>query len=235
MKFIIDKQIFEKFPSLNIGIIIAKDINNSGQLDEIQKELRIIETAIQNEFVSETLSQSPKIDVWRKAYSSFGAKPKENKCSVENLYKLVLQGINIKHINKLVDIYNFISLKHMLPVGGEDLNKVNGDLQLTFAKENELPVLLLGDKEPRPPHPGEIIYKDNVSTICRRWNWRETDRTKLTEDTKNCILVIEGLDPVTKVDIEKATKELKELIEKYCNGKLEYTILDINNNELDIL
>lgn len=234
MKFIIDKQIFEKFPTLNIGIIIAKNINNIGSIDEIQNQLRIIETEIRNKYNLETLSQTPKIDVWRKAYSSFGAKPKENKSSVESLHRLVLQGINLKHINKLVDIYNYISLKHMLPVGGEDLNKINGDLILTFAKENEIPVLLLGDKEPRPPHAGEIIYKDNISTICRRWNWRETDRTKLTEETQNCILVIEGLLPLTKNDIEQATIELKELIQKYCNGNLTYNILDNTITEIDL-
>lgn len=235
MKFRINNQILEKFHGLNISVIIGKGIDNSRPLSsEIQEKIRNEEERIRQNYIKETLSQNPKIDVWRKAYSAFGAKPKENKSSVESLYRLILRGINLRHINNLVDIYNFISLKHMLPVGGEDTDKIQGDVLLTFASENEPPILLLGDKEPRPPHLGEVIYKDDISTICRRWNWREADRTKLSDETKNCILVIEGLPPVTKEEIERATEELKELIEKECGGKLVYSILDKDEQEVEI-
>ena len=64
------------------------------------------ENEIKANFEKETLSQNPKIDAWRKAYSSFGAKPKKYKCSVENLYRMILEGIELKPINKIVDIYN---------------------------------------------------------------------------------------------------------------------------------
>lgn len=111
MKFKIDHKIFEKFPSLTIGVVICKNLDNSGKQEEVQKEIREQENHIRAKYNTETLSQTPKIDVWRKTYSAFGAKPRENKSSVENLYRLVLQGVNLRHINKLVDIYNFISLK----------------------------------------------------------------------------------------------------------------------------
>ena len=234
MKFKVDNKIFEKFQGLTIGVVICKNLNNSGNLEEVQKELRKIETDIKAKYNTETLSQNPKIGIWRKTYSAFGAKPKENKSSVENLYRLVLQGANLRHINKLVDIYNLISLKNMVPVGGEDIDKIQGDVILTFAEPNEPAVLLLGDKEPRPPHAGEVIYKDNISAICRRWNWREADRTKLTEETKNCFLVIEGLLPVTGQEIETATKELKELVQKFCGGNITYEILDERQPETDL-
>src|SRR3989338_8918266 len=234
MKFKIDSQIFEKFPDALVGVVIAKNLNNTGISEEIQNQIRQQEKEIREKYNTETLSQNPKIGIWRKTYSAFGAKPKENKSSVENLYRLVLQGANLKHINKLVDLYNFISLKHMVSVGGEDIDKIQGDVILTFAEPNEPAVLLLGDKEPRPPHAGEVIYKDNVSAICRRWNWREADRTKFTEDTKNCFLVIEGLLPVTKQEIEDATKELKELVQKFCGGSITYQILDDKHFETDL-
>lgn len=234
MKFKVDHKIFEKFPGLTIGVVICKNLNNSGIQEEVQKEIRVQENNIRAKYNTETLSQTPKIDIWRKTYSAFGAKPKENKSSVENLYRLVLQGVNLRHINKLVDIYNLISLEHMVPVGGEDIDKIQGDVVLTFAEPNEPAVLLLGDKEPRPPHAGEVIYKDNISAICRRWNWREADRTKFTEETKNCFLVIEGLLPVMKQEIEDATKELKELVQKFCGGDITYKILDNKHFETDL-
>lgn len=234
MKFKIDKKIFEKFQGLTIGVIVAKNVNNAGTLEDVQNQLRVIESEIKTKYNTGTLSQNPKIDVWRKTYSTFGAKPKENKSSVESLYRLVLQGTNLRHINKLVDIYNFVSLKYMVPVGGENIDKIKGDVSLTFAEANEVPVLLLGDKDARPPHVGEVIYKDDISAICRRWNWREADRTKFTEDTKNCILVIEGLPPITKKEIETATNEFKELVQKFCGGNLTLHILDKDRPEIEL-
>jgi len=234
MKFIIDSSIFEKFPELNIGVIVAKDLNNSGTSKDIGTLISQAQEEIRAKYETETLSQQPKINVWRKTYSAFGAKPKKYKSSIENLYRSVLGGSDLRSINKLVDTYNYISLKRMLPVGGEDLDKIQGDVHLTFATESEPEVTLLGETNPRPPKEGEVIYKDDTSTICRRWNWKEADRTKLSEDTKNCILVIEGLPPVTKNEIESATEELKSLVEKHCGGKLTSKVLDSKNPTIQI-
>lgn len=233
MKFKINLKIFENFRGLNVGVLIIKGTNNHGISEEIINQIRGEERRIRSDYNAETLSQNPMIGSWRGAYAVFGGKPKENKSSVENLYRLVLKGTELRHINKLVDVYNLISLKFMVPVGGEDTDKIKGDINLTFAGVNEMPVLLLGDKEPRPPHEGEVIYKDDVSTICRRWNWREADRTKLTEDTKNCVLVSEGLPPATREDLEKTMGALKELVQKGCGGESSYTVLNKEISEID--
>jgi len=234
MLFRIDAKIFEKFAGLNIGVVVAKGINNVGVSEEIFAQTKKTESEIMKKYNTETLSSEPKIDVWRKTYSAFGAKPKENKSSVENLYRRILGGNSLRPINKTVDIYNFISLKYMLPAGGEDIDKMKGNIILTFAEKNEAPTILLGDKDARPPHEGEVIYRDDISAICRRWNWREADRTKLTDETKNCILVIEGLAPITKQEIENATEELKELMEMHCGGDITSYILDKNNSEISL-
>lgn len=227
MKIKIDSKIFETFKGLNIGVLVGKKIDNSGSIiEEVQAELRKEEGRIRNSFESETLSQNPKINVWRKAYSQFGGKPKENRSSIESLYRLVLRNVGLRHINNLVDIYNYISLKYMFPVGGEDLDEIKGDILLTFASGNEAPINLLGDREAKAPHLGEVIYKDDESTICRRWNWREAERTKLTEKTKNAIFVIEGLTPVSQSEIKEALEELSTLINKYCKGNISTAILD---------
>ena len=79
------------------------------------------------------------------------------------------------------------------------------------------------------PAEGEIIYKDDEGTICRRWNWREVARTVLTEDTKNAILVLEALDPVTDTELDRAQSELGDLVHKYCGGSVRYFMLNADN------
>ena len=68
--------------------------------------------------------------------------------------------------------------------------------------------------------------KDDYGVVCRRWNWREAERTKLTESTKNAIIVMDALAPVDRVAVERATHELADLIKKYCGGELEIKIID---------
>ena len=233
MKFKINSKIFESFPDLNIGIITAKGIDNTGSNEEIISLIRKQEEEIKANFNTETLSQNPKIDSWRKAYSSFGAKPKKYKCSVENLYRMILEGIKLRHINKIVDVYNYISIKHMIPVGGDDTDKVEGSITLTFAKGDE-PFIELNLEETKHPKEGEIIYLDEKEVLCRRWNWRECDKSKMTEQTKNVALVVEGLPPVTKEEVETMIKELSELVQKFCGGEIKTFILNSANPEEEI-
>src|SRR3989338_1150907 len=232
MKLKIYKQIFEKFPGLHVGVVIAKHIDNTTKNEEILEILKQQQKMIKQNFQKETLSENPKIDAWRKAYSSFGAKPKKYKCSVENLYRMILDDIDLKHINKLVDIYNYISIKHLVPVGGDDLDKVEGNITLTFAKGDEV-FNRLNSEESAFPHQGEVIYKDDKEVLCRRWNWRESDKSKMTEHTKNVSLVVEGLPPLTKDEIQKIIAELASLVKKYCAGEVKTVVLDEKSSETE--
>ena len=228
MKFKIDDKIFGKYPSLTIGIVIAKGIDNTGENPEILSMLNEQSETIRSQYNIETLKEVPKISAWKDAFRTFGAKPKKYSCSVENLYRMIIEGVQLKHINKIVDIYNYISLKHMIPVGGDDTNKIDGDITLRFATGEE-PFIRLNSEEVDHPKEGEVIYADDKEVLCRRWNWRECDKSKMTEQTKNIALVVEGLSPVTEEEVRLIIEELGELIKKICGGEISAHIL---NNEI---
>lgn len=233
MKLKVDTQIFKTFPGLNLGVIIARQIDNTGSADEITELFRIREKEIRENLNTETLSQEPKIESWRKAYSAFGAKPKKYKSSVESLYRMILKGIDVRHINKVVDIYNYISIKHMVPAGGDDIAKVDGDVVLRFARGDERFTALNSD-EAETVKDGEVVYSDDKEVLCRRWNWRECDKTKMTEETRDVVLVVEGLPPVTKIEMAGILDDIRQLITKYCGGEVETVVLDQNIREKEI-
>ncbi len=233
MKFRVEHRIFEEFSGLSLGVVLARGIDNSGKSDEIVKLIRDKEKDVRSTYQTETLLLQPKIESWRKAYSMFGAKPKKYKSSVESLYRVVLKGDGLRSINKIVDIYNFISLEHMVPVGGDDLDKVDGDIILTFARGDES-FTPLNSLEEEMVKKGEVVYVDNRGVLCRRWNWRECERTKMTEETRNSLLVIEGLPPVTKEDVRSVAEELSGLVTRYCQGESQTTVLDEKTKEIEI-
>ncbi len=233
MRFMIDPRIFEKFPGLKMGIVRGNQMDNHGESAEIMRLIREREAEIRREFDSETLSQHPKIRAWREAYSSFGVKPKKYKSSVESLCRMVLKGNELRSINKIVDIYNYVSLKHLVPVGGDDTAKVEGDIRLEFARGDE-PFTPLNSEETETPKEGEVVYTDSKEVLCRRWNWRECNKTKMTEETEEVLLVVEGLPPVAKEEVQKIIEELSILISEHCSGETRTLVLDVASRETEI-
>ena len=229
-KFIIEDDFWELFPNAKIGIITCNGIDNTIK-DENQYKDMISqgEKEALNHLPNEEFSSNEVIKVWRDAFKKFKTK-KGARSSIEALLKRVSTGKGLGTINPLVDIYNSISLKYAMPCGGEDMDKFIGDIRLTKATGDESFITLGSDKS-EPPYEGEIVYKDDEGAICRCWNWRESVRTMLTEDTKNAFLCIELVDENREKDFENALKELSQLVEKNLGGKSEISILHINNKE----
>lgn len=229
-KFIIEDDFWELFPNAKIGIITCNGIDNTIK-DENQYKDMISqgEKEALNHLPNEEFSSNEVIKVWRDAFKKFKTK-KGARSSIEALLKSVSTGKGLGTINPLVDIYNSISLKYAMPCGGENMDKFIGDIRLTKATGDESFITLGSDKS-EPPYEGEIVYKDDEGAICRCWNWRESVRTMLTEDTKNAFLCIELVDENREKDFENALKELSQLVEENLGGKSEISILHINNKE----
>lgn len=181
---------------------------------------------------NEEFSSNEVIKVWRDAFKKFKTK-KGARSSIEALLKRVSTGKKLGTINPLVDIYNSISLKYALPCGGEDIDAFVGDIRLTQAIGNESFVTLGTDKN-EPPFEGEIVYKDDEGAICRCFNWRESVRTMLTEDTNNAFLCIELVDEKRVKEFDNALKDLSKLVQENLGGRCSISILDINNKEIVI-
>ena len=104
-------------------------------------------------------------------------------------------------------------------------------LKFASGKEKFTP---LGKENAEHPDEGEIIYKDDKKVLCRKWNWRECDESKITKQTGDLIIYIEGLFPIDKKKIVEVCKETMDLIKTFCGGKAEYHILNKDNNEVKI-
>lgn len=228
-------EIFGAFPQALVGVLVARGLSNAGQSPEIAALLREAQDEAVRGLGTAPVSEHPRVAPWREAYRAFGAKPKDHPSSIENLLRRVAKGHRLPHVNRLVDLYNVVSLRHLVPVGGEDLAAVEGDVELRFAGEGEPAVRLLGEPEARPPKAGEVIYADRAGTLCRRWNWKEADRTKLTEATSDAVLVIEALPPVGRVELEAALAEVARLVTEHCGGSVRSAILDRENPETALL
>lgn len=216
MKVTVDQAFWDLFPTARITVMSLYGIDNT--VDEAKdpyfKELLDKGTKRAWEFIDEeNYTQSEFVQEWRQAFSKFKTK-KGARSSIEALLKRVHQGREFYPINPLVDLYNSVSMAYALPCGGEDMDKLVGGLSLGQAKGGE-PFFPLGAEEDAPALEGEIIYYDQEGAVCRCLNWREAQRTMLTEDTKDAILVIEAINEEQAKRAQTAMQELKDLAKDY--------------------
>jgi DNA/RNA-binding domain of Phe-tRNA-synthetase-like protein len=238
LKLTVTGEIFDLFPEVAIGVLVARGIDNvsdAGDARDLEERLRAAQESLRARLAGGVLAEHPRIHCWREAYRAFGAKPKDNPSSIESLARRTAKGEALRHINRLVDLYNVVSLSHFVPAGGEDLDKLEGDVFLTRASDSEAGVALLGEREARPPKPGEVIYKDSRSAICRRWNWKEAERTKLTEETKNAVLVIEAIPPISREELLAACRDLANRVRESCGGVVNEAVLDASVREMTLV
>lgn len=217
-----------RFPTLTAGVAFAKRIDNESDSVEVESLLRAQEDAIKEHFASTPISSHPHISSWRSAFSSFGVKPTKHRCAVEALLRHVLKSGAVPHINKLVDLCNYVSMKHVLPVAAYDLAFVSGPVEVRFATGDE-PFLPLYAKEIEYPKPGEVVYTDDEGALSRRWTWRQCDRAKSTPQTRDVLLTTEGVNDIPHEAVEAAIEELVSLVKQYCGGELSWTVLDLDH------
>ncbi|MEU1532436.1 B3/B4 domain-containing protein [Streptomyces fagopyri] len=163
--------------------------------------------------------EDPHMAAWREVYTAFGSKPSRTRNSAEALARRALTDAGLPRINVLVDLYNAMSVAHLIPVGGEDIERVSGGMRLVRAAGDEEFVTVTGGAETvEHPDAGEVVWRDEAGVTCRRWNWRQGPRTRLTEESTSAIFLLEGLAPMPVAETGAAAAELAELLEKFSPG-----------------
>ena len=178
----VSPQITDAWPDYQTAVVIAEGIRNGPSDAASERLLAAAERAVRESGL-ERAADDPRIAAWRRVFSEFGSKPSRYPCSAESLLARVLKGGDLPRINALVDTYNAVSLRHVIPVGGEDLDQLQGDLRLVRAED------------------GEVVWRDDVGVTCRRWNWRQEPRTQLTEATTRAFFVFDQLPPQDGLDV----------------------------------
>lgn len=219
--FTVEPSFWELFPDCEIGALVIADLDNSEGGNAARRQQIVVDLERANDLArrhldAPVLSQNPEIAVWRDAFQRFKTK-KGARSSIEALLKRVDKGQGVGPINPLVDIYNAISLEYALPCGVEDADTFAGDLRLTVTEGGDT-FQALGDAEPSETLPGEVAYLDDAGAVCRCWNWRDGQRTMLTERTTHAVAIIESVDPARHDDLAAALDALAERVQRFMGA-----------------
>ena len=236
MEIGIHEAVFEMFPDFTRGVVVGRNIDNRLKIRELEEELRLLEEHSRTDQALEKFKEHPNLASWMEAFRAFGINPNTCPPSIVNLVKRIRKGAKIPYINTVVSLMNRTSLKYLVPCGGDDLESVSGNLILCPATGDETYRPLGKPDDLENPKPGEIIYKDTSdgNVLCRAWCWRNSDTTKITEDTTLVALNVDGMPPVTSEMTRAMTEDLAGKLEAFCKAEVEVYILDARNTSFTL-
>jgi DNA/RNA-binding domain of Phe-tRNA-synthetase-like protein len=232
MRLVIEPEVIHLFPDLRIGIVTGRGINNVGVGEEIEAIKRAASAAVQQNFSAETLAQHPYILAWRETYRRFGTKPKDHRPTAEALLRRILRDEGIPTISKAVDLYLAVEAEFYLPIGGYDLEQVEGDITLRLSPGNEPFIPIGASQGEEATYSGEVVYADSRKILTRRWNYRDCDAAKITQTSQQIALFCEATVPDIPTDhLITCTNRLADYLRRFCGGSISTHFVEAHTHQ----
>lgn len=209
MRLEIKSEILEKYPQAEVGWLVSDVLPlPSDPLVEQWKAALAGEVASLG-LTLENLSSHPDVTRWRQVFGSMGVKPSKYRCSLEALLRRVLKENSLWTVNSVVDLYNCVSVRTLLPMGAFDLDKVSGNLSLRFGRTGET-FSPLGKGEVEAIVPGHVVYADEEKICCWLWNHRDSRLVGLDENSRRAVFLVDHAFSPTTTTTEAALEILWE-------------------------
>jgi DNA/RNA-binding domain of Phe-tRNA-synthetase-like protein len=206
---------------LRAGAVVFRDVRIAGAGPELRADIAREIEAVRKTFASPVEVRScPEVAAFQALHRRVGVNPRKEQSSVERLLTLALKRGDIPAINTLVDAYNLVSLRSRCSLGAHDLDALAlpVSLRLLTGQESFTP---LGESSPVAVVAGEYGYVDARDRLLCRLDVRQANFSKVMEDTRNVLLIIEGTVEHAPDMLRRTSEEAIELVRRYCGGMAE--------------
>ncbi len=228
-------EVLLRFPAYRVALVVAWDAEISDRRSpSLAGAIEAVEAEVGFRWAGQALAEIAGLKVWREAYKAFGVKKTSYRSSVERLIKAILQGRGLPVVNGLVDCYNGISAKYLLPVGADDLLKVASPLAFRYARARDS-FFALGaavDGGGGPPKAGEVVYADVERLLCRRWNWYQDARGATSPATRHAVLTVQWLGAAGP--LEPAAEEFCAWLAEHCQADTAWVVAESSRPQVEV-
>ena len=233
MNFIIEDSIFETLPTMCVGVVAAKGINNQEDYPDIESLLDDAIQQAEQRFSGKRVKEEPEILPYRAAFQSLGINPNKYMCSIEALFIRIAKGKGMPHINPLVDLNNAVSLMNTLPMGTHDLSLSEEDIVIRYSKPEDT-FLPFGAETEESPDEGEVVYAVGNQIRTRRWTWRQSEHGKIDGNTSYVFFPIDGFIDVNADKVKFAADQLESLLKHHFGCQTLKGFVDRENAKMSL-
>jgi DNA/RNA-binding domain of Phe-tRNA-synthetase-like protein len=217
MSLKIDFKLKTRFPDLNVLTLHIEGLHVHKRDSELEKFKVEVMRQVRDDYSLDSVKDQPTFRAYRDFFWSIKIDPTKIRPAAEALIRRILAGKTLPCINTLVDAYNLASIKSRIALATFDADKLEGDLLMRFAEEGEQ-FYGIGMEKPLILKGGEIVVSDSDELVAV-YPYRDADNTKVTDKTKNIVVVVCGVPGIPKSDLEVAFQVAVEYITRFCGGK----------------
>jgi DNA/RNA-binding domain of Phe-tRNA-synthetase-like protein len=203
---------------LRAGAVVFRGVHVSGAPAALRSAIAREVEAIRGRFANPAAVRSaPDVIYFQHLLRKVGVNPRKEQPSLERLLLCALKRGDLPVINNLVDAYNLVSVRTGCSLGAHDLDRmaVPVALRLLSGHESFTP---LGGSGAVPVVRGEYGYVDAADRLLCRLDVVQADFSKVTNATRNVLLIVEGTVAHAPAALRRALAEVVELVTGYCGG-----------------
>lgn len=217
--FVWDIDIIKRFSKFTIIFTTFENVKIRRSDERYEKIYNEEVEKLRNRITLEKLKDDITIRSYRDFYWKYlKIDPTKIRPSGEALARRVLQGKKIPRINNLVDAYNLASMKTFIAFGAYDLDEIEPPLEFRLATSGDK-FLGIGMKEPKTLTGNELCLVDQKGIIAL-YPYRDSERTKIKEETENALLITCGVPGLSKDKLIEAEHIAVEYITGFTEGIL---------------
>lgn len=215
MEFRVEKSVLDA--GVKIVFVVIRGLDNSGANPEWQEHREVLLRELSERYNGIDVHQDPVLEGFNILHDNTGVKRRKNIPASENLIKLLQKHGSLAYINKVVDIYNIISLDTKLALGAHNIDKVSGNVTLRFTDGTER-FVPLGQSEPIPVNPHEYSYIDDSNEVLCRLEIRQVQKTLVDETARNVFYIVQGNGATPDELLHQTAQKIIDLTTQYCGG-----------------
>lgn len=211
-------ELFEGFPGLRVAVVVARGITPPSEPEAVDRFWSEAYAGAAAAREHGNAQFHPRVAPWRAGFKALGVSGKRFPTSIEAMLRRAMKGGEPFRIHPLVDFYNAVSLRHVLPAGGYDLDEIDGEMEVRLTREGDT-FRALDDAAAEPVPPGELAYACGGDVLTRHLVWRQSERALIRPATTRAVLVSEALAEVGDEVLDEVAGELASGLERWFGAE----------------
>ena len=213
----IDSEVRAGYPGLDVLTCRLANVAVEKKNLELEKFKEELIKEVKGKYTLDSLKNAPTFRAYRDFFWRVGIDPTKNRPAAEALIRRILRDHPIPNINTVVDAYNLASIKTEIALAAFDVQELQGNLVMRFARRGEK-FLGIGMEKPIDLEGGEVVISDDQKLVAI-YPHRDADRSKVTEKTRSILLLVCGVPGITMDMLARAATVAVEYITRFCDGE----------------
>ena len=216
MDLTVDPSLRKVFPDLEVLPGRIQNVTVASYVPELEAFKEEVIREIRGSYDLKTVKDNVIFRAYRDFFWRIKVDPTKIRPAAEALIRRVLRGRPLPRINSLVDAYNLASMKSEIAFAAFDADELHNGLVMRFAVERE-EFLGIGMGKPVRLTGNEVVISDG-ETLLAIYPYRDAEESKITEDTRNVLLLACGVPGIDEEKLRSAMEVTFKFVTRFCGG-----------------